>query len=113
MRYAVKALAIILTAAVPFVLAPTSGFAAGKKADREEQQVSMDQVPEPVKAALEKEAKGGTIGTITQETQKGKTFYEAEVEKNGKKRFVHVAADGKVVKRESAKREAKEEKGEK
>ena len=45
---------------------------------------------------------------MTQEAAKGKTFYEAEITKDGKQRFVHVSQDGKVIKRESAKREAHE-----
>jgi len=85
-------------------------YAADTKAKGPEQTVSMDQLPAPVKATLEKEAKGGTIGQITQETEKGKMFYEAAIEKNGKQRFVNVSPEGKVLKRESSKREAKENK---
>ena len=84
------------------------GAYAADKA-RTEQTVSMDQLPAPVKATLEKEAKGGTIGQVTQDTAKGKTFYEAAIEKDGKQRFVHVSPEGKVLKRESAKTEAKEQ----
>ena len=80
-------------------------FAAG-----DEQKMSLEQVPPAVKATFEKEAKGGTIGQVVKETQKGKTFYEAHITKtDGKDMFVHVREDGKVLKRESAKKEAKEE----
>jgi len=107
MRYA---LAIATAAAVFFggFTAPTVS-AAGDKAAHEMEKVSMDQLPAPVKATLEKEAKGGTIGDVSKETKKGKMYYEAQIHRtDGKDRWVHVAPDGKVLKRESAKKEAKE-----
>jgi hypothetical protein len=85
-------------------MAAPAVFAGG-----DEQKVGLDQVPPAVKAAFEKEAKGGAIGDVVKETEKGKTFYEAQISKNGKDRFVHVREDGKVIKRESAKKEAKED----
>jgi hypothetical protein len=83
---------------------------AGDKAPRTEQKMSLDQLPAPVRATLEKEAKGGTIGDVSLETNaKGKTYYEAEIRQpKGKERYVHVAADGKVLKRESTRKEARE-----
>lgn len=104
MRYVI-AIAVALAMALGTAWAPAAS-ATGK----DEQKVSLDQVPAAVKAALEKEAKGGTIGEVTKETEKGKTFYEAQItKKNGKNMFVHVREDGKVLKRESAKKEAKED----
>jgi uncharacterized membrane protein YkoI len=93
-------------------LVPGTAHAGGDKtkaAVKDEKPISMDQLPAPVRTALEKEAKGGTIGQVTQETEKGKIAYEAEISKDGKQRYVHVSQDGKILKRESAKREAKEE----
>ncbi len=90
----------------------TAWMPAASAADKErhdEQKVSLDQVPQPVKATFEKEAKGGTIGDVTKESEKGKTFYEAQITRDGKEQYVHVREDGKVLKRESAKKEAKEE----
>jgi uncharacterized membrane protein YkoI len=108
MRYLTAALTIVFALAT--CLATGSAvLAADKKTEREEQQISMDQVPAAVKATLEREAKGGTLGSVMQETEKGKTFYEAEIDKNGKKSYVHVAPDGKVLKHERTRREAKEE----
>lgn len=84
-------------------------YAAGDKATHEMEKVSMDQLPAPVKATLEKEAKGGTVGDISKEEKSGKMYYEAQIHgTNGKDRYVHVAPDGKVLKRENAKKEAKE-----
>jgi hypothetical protein len=106
-------LATVFAVVASLAFSPGLGFAA-KNVEREQQQMSMDQVPAPVQAALERAAKGGTIGTVTQETdKKGKVFYEAEIDKNGKKRFVHVSPEGKILKRESAKREAREQQSEK
>ena len=75
----------------------------------DQQKMSLEQVPPAVKATVEKEAKGGTVGEVTKETEKGKTFYEAHISRDGKDQSVHVREDGKVLKRESAKKEAKED----
>ena len=105
MRYV---LAIATAAAVLLSGASAPVFAADKTA-REEAKMTMDQLPAPVKATLEKEAKDGSIGEIVQETKNGKMYYEAQIHrKNGKDRYVNVAPDGKVLKRESAKKEMKE-----
>ena len=100
MRYLV---AIAVSAALLGSPVLTGGaFAADKE------KVAMEQLPAPVKTTVAKEAKGGTVGDVTRETEKGKTFYEARItDKNGKERFVHVAEGGRVLKRESAKAEAK------
>ena len=75
----------------------------------DEQKMSLDQVPPAVKATLEKEAKGGAIGDIVKEMQKGKLSYEAHITRDGKDMYVHVREDGKVLKRNSPKKEAKED----
>ena len=100
MRYLV---AIAVSAALLGSPVLTPGvFAADKE------KVAVEQLPAPVKTTVEKEAKGGTVADVVRETEKGKTFYEAKItDKNGKERFVHVADNGKVLKRESAKAEAK------
>lgn len=106
MRYV---LAIATAAAVLFSGVSAPVFAADKTAREEVAKMTMDQLPAPVKATLEKEAKGGTIGDITQETKNGKMYYEARItQPKGKDRYVHVAPDGKVLKRESVRKESKE-----
>ncbi len=98
--------------ALPFVTTPGTAYAA--KNEKEGETVTIDQVPAPVKTTLDKESKGGSVGQITKETtSRGKTYYEAEVEKGGKRRYVHVDPNGKVLKHESAKTEAKEQAREK
>jgi uncharacterized membrane protein YkoI len=99
------AAALVVTGAV----APAA-YAADKAQRSEMQKMSLDQVPAPVKATLEKEAKGGTVGDVTMEKDaKGRTYYEAEIHTmKGKDRYVHVSEAGKVLKRESERKEAGE-----
>jgi hypothetical protein len=73
---------------------------------RDEQKLTLDQVPPAVKATFDKEAKGGAIGEVTKEIGKGTALYEAHITRNGKDMYVHVREDGTVVKRDSAKKEA-------
>src|SRR5262249_21514495 len=73
------------------------------------QAVSIDELPAPAKATIEREAKGGSVARVTQETDKGKTYYEVEIQKDGKDRYVDVAPEGIILRRESAKKEVKEE----
>ena len=85
-------------------------YAADKPQRTEMQKMSLDQLPAPVKATLEKEAKGGTVGDVTMEKdKKGRSYYEAEIHTpKGKDRYVHVSEAGKVLKRESERKEARE-----
>jgi uncharacterized membrane protein YkoI len=73
----------------------------GCKGGGHEVKTSMDAVPAPVKATLEREAAGGKVTEIEQETKGGKTVYSADVtDKAGKKWDVVVGADGKVISKE-------------
>ena len=100
----VMAVALVGAGAVPAV------YADDKPARTEVQKMSLDQLPAPVKATLEKEAKGGSIGDVSMEKdKKGRTSYEAEIHTpKGKDRYVHVSEAGKILKRESARKEARE-----
>lgn len=60
-----------------------------------EEEVSIDAVPAPVKTALQASGKVIKIETLTKD---GKTTYEAQVEKNGKRSEVALDAAGKPVK---------------
>ena len=68
--------------------------AAGKLVTTEEQ-VELNSVPAPVKAAFEAKGKVLLVETVT---TGGKVTYEAQVEKNGKKSELVVDAAGKPVK---------------
>jgi hypothetical protein len=104
LRWAVVGLALVGLVVAP-AIAPV--YAAEEKG----QTFSLDQVPGPVKATIDKEvAKGMTLKDITKETEKGKTFFEARmVKKNGKETLLHIADNGKILKHESPKAEAKKE----
>ncbi len=78
-------------------------------AEKKETNLTMDQLPKAVKRTVEKESAGATVGEIEKETERGKTFYEVGITKNGHESYVHVATNGKVLKRESAAQERKAE----
>lgn len=77
------------------------GAVATKQTAEQEKAVSIDQVPEAVKATIFAEAKGGTIGEIEMETENGQTAYEAEVTIDGQKVEIKVADDGKLLGKEA------------
>ena len=68
--------------------------------EEEEQIVSMDAIPEAVKATLEKEAAGAEIKEVDMETEDGVTVYEAEVIVDGQEVDIKVAADGTLLAKE-------------
>jgi hypothetical protein len=72
---------------------------AGKeeKDDKDEQTVSIDQVPAAVKATIMSEAGKGTVKEIEQEIKDGKTIYGADIVIDGKTFEIKVAADGKLI----------------
>jgi uncharacterized membrane protein YkoI len=70
-------------------------FDATGKLVTTEEQVELNSVPAPVRAAFE--AKGNVL-LVETVTTGGKVTYEAQVEKNGKKSEVVVDAAGKPVK---------------
>jgi hypothetical protein len=78
-------------------------------AEKHEERLSIDQVPPAVKTTIEKELAGGQLGEIEKETQGGRTFYEAQLTKDGHTSYVHVAENGNVLKRESAAQERRSE----
>jgi hypothetical protein len=97
-----------LAAAVVLALSP-----AVWSAEKQEEHLTMTQVPAPVKATIDKESAGGKVDEIEKETEHGRTFYEAEIVKNGKTSYIHVSDDGKVLKRETVAAERKAEGAEK
>jgi hypothetical protein len=69
---------------------------AGKE-EKDEQKVSIDQVPPAVKATILSEAGKGTVEEIEQETKDGKTIYGADIVIDGKKFEIKVSSDGKLI----------------
>jgi uncharacterized membrane protein YkoI len=82
-------------------LALCIGAVATKQIAEQEQEVSIDQVPEAVKATILAEAKGGTIQEIEMETENGQTVYEAEVIIDGQETDIEVAANGTLLGKEA------------
>jgi uncharacterized membrane protein YkoI len=69
--------------------------------EEDDAQVSLEQVPDPVKATIRAEAQGGTIEEIEQENEDGQAIYEADVLINGQKVELKVAQDsGKLIGKE-------------
>ena len=64
-----------------------------------EEEVAMDSIPAPAKAAILKSAGDGKVNKVESVTKGGKlVYYEAKVLKGGKKSEITVAPDGKPVK---------------
>lgn len=62
-----------------------------------ETKVKMESLPPAVQAAIKQESAGATIKGLSKETEKGKTFYEAELIVNGHGKDISFDATGKVV----------------
>jgi uncharacterized membrane protein YkoI len=77
-----------------------------------EEEVTLAEIPEAAQKALNDASVGGKIVSTEKLVEKGKTVYEAIIEKGGKQVEISVAPDGKVVGKEDVK-EAKEGKEEK
>lgn len=65
--------------------------------DENEVVVSIDQVPDAVKATIMTKAQGGDVKKIELESKDGKAIYEAEVMIDGQKLEFKVAPDGAVL----------------
>ncbi|HEY6875308.1 MAG TPA: hypothetical protein VI384_03000 [Candidatus Dormibacteraeota bacterium] len=71
-----------------------------EEAGEQHQAITMDQLPDAVRSALQKEAKGKKIENIKKETEKnGQTRYEAEVVSGNKGTDLEFDESGKVVER--------------
>jgi uncharacterized membrane protein YkoI len=67
-----------------------SAFAAEKK-------VKLEDLPAAVQQAVKQESQGATVRGFSQETEKGKTLYEAEFTVNGHAKDVSFDPTGKIV----------------
>ncbi len=93
------------------VLARPGGEEKESKAGLKEREVTIDEVPKPVRKTILKQAGKNKIREIEEVTQDGRTIYEAEWVAEGKEVDVQVGADGKLLGREveGAERKEKEE----
>lgn len=83
------------------VLAVAAALAASSAmAEDQEKEVTIQEVPAPVRAAIEKLSAGGTIDELEQEKKGDKVTYSVEVKKDGKTTEYDLSADGAVLKTE-------------
>jgi len=102
--------ALVVTASALSGLIPWAGLLNGVWADDEakagqeqrDQNVSLDQVPPPVKATIERESAGGQVIGIVQATERGEAGYAVRITKGGQKTTMYVKADGTLLKRSGA-----------
>ena len=59
--------------------------------------LSISEVPPVVRQTIRREAGGYKIAEIEKATRNGRTVYEVDIERDGKNRELHVAADGTVM----------------
>ena len=99
--------ALVVTASALSGLIPSAGLLSGVWAEDEakgareqrDKKVSLDQVPPPVKATIERESAGGQVTAISQATERGEAAYAVEIAKDGQQMTMYVKADGTVLKR--------------
>jgi len=95
-RYMTLAVALVGTGLALCIGAVATRQLAGNESD-----VSIEQVPPSVRAALLAQAQGGAIKEIEMENENGQAVYEAEVTIDGKEVEVKVAADGTLLGKEA------------
>lgn len=66
-----------------------------------EKHLKIEELPDAVRATVERETGGAEIEELVQESEKGKIFYEVEFKKDGKEHEVKIAEDGTVLERET------------
>lgn len=66
------------------------------------QRVTMDELPAPVKATVQRESRGKTIEWMAKEQEDGHTVYEIVVVSNGKGQEIEISETGKVLERHAA-----------
>lgn len=59
--------------------------------------VSREELPQAVRATLDKESAGGKVCEIERETKHGRTVYSADVEVDGAEWDVTIAEDGTLI----------------
>lgn len=84
-----------------FGLALCIGAVATQQILDKDTEVSIDQLPDAVKATLETQANSGVINEIEIEKEDGQTVYEAEVLIDGAEVDILIAADGTLLGKET------------
>ena len=76
--------------------AVTTLFSAVAVAEEQERKIQRSDLPAAVEKTVAEQSKGATIRGFSQETEKGQTYYEAELMVNGQKDAL-MDANGSVV----------------
>ena len=82
---------------VPHSLKQESKRAEKSEAQDHEKRVRMKDLPAAVQQTVREQSRGATIRGLSQETENGKTNYEAELRVNGHNRDVLINPSGAVV----------------
>ena len=97
---------LILLAAAPLF---AIGCAGNREREENEVEVPFDQLPPAVRETFSRESGGAPVGKIEREDEKGKAVYEALITKAGKTWEIEVDEGGKVLSREEAKGDDRED----
>jgi hypothetical protein len=73
---------------------------------KQEEEVTIDQVPAPVGTAIRRASAGGVVHQIQRETKQGKVKYDADIIVGGQKIGLRIAEDGSVLERKTKKLKA-------
>ena len=68
---------------------------------KQEQVVTIDQIPAPVRTVIQRESAGGVVKEIQKETKEGKIKYDADIVKSGQKIGLKIAEDGSILERKA------------
>ena len=71
--------------------------ASAESAESGEVKLSIDQTPQPVRQTIDRELVGAQLEDIAKKTVDGKTVYETDIIKGGKKWELWVGEDGKII----------------
>jgi uncharacterized membrane protein YkoI len=89
---------IIVATAILGITGISALVYAGTDKDENKQMVAMTELPPAVQKTIQDNLAGGTVTETKKETEDGKTYYEAQVQKSGGEKVeIKVAEDGKLI----------------
>lgn len=83
---------------------PDSGY---REEPEQEEVVTIDQIPEAVRATIKRESAGGVVEEIQKETEPGEVEYDVDIVKGGQKINLEIAENGTILERKVKKLKAK------
>jgi hypothetical protein len=70
---------------------------------KHEEVVTIDQIPHPVRAVIQRASAGGIVTEIQKETRNGKIKYDADIVMGTQKIGLKIAEDGSILERKAKK----------